>query len=247
MKQTFKTLIHTIETLMVAGIIVVSANPIIIALSIMPMLYTSSKLVDDINGNKINNSIFSVSKKGKITQNSLAHPFKMLSIAKDKNKSKRFSEEALEMFTQLNKQNKKNEDITYTTKSQSMTLMLLKQLQSKGFIQNLNYKETKKSRLLFEKLFMGNLKDIKKKNKMYNISFNLTDVPRDKANILETFNKKEESKASNEETLERKKINKLKEIRKYFTSLDDYNKQRNEMDLENIHQIDEKNITQRHI
>jgi hypothetical protein len=125
--------------------------------------------------------------------------------------------------------------------------MLLKQLQSKGFIQNLNYKETKKSRLLFEKLFMGNLKDIKKKNKMYNISFNLTDVPRDKANILETFNKKEESKASNEETLERKKINKLKEIRKYFTSLDDYNKQRNEMDLENIHQIDEKNITQRHI
>ncbi len=191
MKDVMDKVRHFIELLVCAGAIV-SLNPIAIGVAVIPTLVVASKVVDDISGNKVKDSIFSVYSDGRIYQNSTAHPLKMLSIARDENKAKRFEEEALTMFTQLNNTNKKGEEMTYKTKSQPMTLFLLRMLQKNGYITNLESKKAEKKRLFFEKLFMGNLKDITKKTQMYDISFNLTDKDRNKEDLLNVFNKKKE-------------------------------------------------------
>ena len=209
MKNSVEKLRHFIELLVCAGCIV-SLNPILIGAVAIPTLVVASKVVDDISGNKVKDSIFSVYSDGRIYQNSTAHPLKMLSIARDENKAKRFEEEALTMFTQLNNTNKKGEEMTYRTKSQPMTLFLLRMLQKNGYITNLESKKAEKKRLVFEKLFMGNLKDIGKKTQMYNISFNLTDKDRNKEDLLNVFNKKKEEV----KTEEYQKVVKQEEIKK---------------------------------
>ena len=187
MKNIVSKIRHFIELLVCAGCIA-SLNPILIGVVAIPTLVVASKVVDDISGNKVKDSIFSVYSDGRIYQNSTSHPLKMLSIARDENKAKRFEEEALTMFTQLNNTNKKGEEMTYRTKSQPMTLYLLRMLQKNGYITNLESKKAEKKRLFIEKLFMGNLKDIGKKTQMYNISFNLTDKDRNKEDLLNFFN-----------------------------------------------------------
>lgn len=209
MKNSVEKIRHFIELLVCAGCIV-SLNPILIGAVAIPTLVVASKVVDDISGNKVKDSIFSVYSDGRIYQNSTAHPLKMLSIARDENKAKRFEEEALTMFTQLNNTNKKGEEMTYRTKSQPMTLFLLRMLQKNGYITNLESKKAEKKRLVFEKLFMGNLKDIGKKTQMYNISFNLTDKDRNKEDLLNVFNKKKEEV----KTEEYQKVVKQEEIKK---------------------------------
>ena len=209
MKNIVSKIRHFIELLVCAGCIV-SLNPILIGAVAIPTLVVASKVVDDIFGNKVKNSIFSVYSDGRIYQNSTAHPLKMLSIARDENKAKRFEEEALTMFTQLNNTNKIGEEMTYRTKSQPMTLFLLRMLQKNGYITNLESKKAEKKRLVFEKLFMGNLKDIGKKTQMYNISFNLTDKDRNKEDLLNVFNKKKEEV----KTEEYQKVVKQEEIKK---------------------------------
>ena len=208
MKDRLDKIRHFIELLICAGCIV-SLNPIAMLVVAIPTLVVASKVVDDISGNKVKDSIFSVYSNGKIYQNSTSHPLKLLSIARDENKSNRFVEEALTMFTQLSNKNKKGEEMTYKTKSQPMTLYLLRMLQKNGYITNLESTKAEKKRLVFEKLFMGNLKDINKKTQMYNISFNLTDKDRNKEDLLNVFNKKVEVK-----TEEYQKVVKQEEIKK---------------------------------
>ena len=195
MKGIAKTTLHTIELTTCALLMVATGNVFVIAAAAIPTLVSASKLIDDIKGNKINDSIFTVYRNGKIFQNSTAHPLKMLSISRDNDKTKRFTEEALTMFTQLKNKNNKGKEITYTTKSQPMTLFLLRNLQKNGYIKNLESKRAEKKRLIVEKLFMGNLKDIGKKTQMYKISFNLTDKERNKEDLINIFkkNKQEEN------------------------------------------------------
>ena len=208
MKDRLDKIRHFVELLICAGCIV-SLNPIAMLVVAIPTLVVASKVVDDISGNKVKDSIFSVYSNGKIYQNSTSHPLKLLSIARDENKSNRFVEEALTMFTQLSNKNKKGEEMTYKTKSQPMTLYLLRMLQKNGYITNLESTKAEKKRLVFEKLFMGNLKDINKKTQMYNISFNLTDKDRNKEDLLNVFNKKAKVK-----TEEYQKVVKQEEIKK---------------------------------
>jgi ribosomal protein S8 len=210
MKNSVEKIRHFLELLVCAGAIV-SLNPIAIGVAVIPTLVVASKVVDDISGNKVKDSIFSVYSDGRIYQNSTAHPLKMLSIARDENKAKRFEEEALTMFTQLNNTNKKGEEMTYKTKSQPMTLFLLRMLQKNGYITNLESKKAEKKRLFFEKLFMGNLKDINKKTQMYNISFNLTDKERNKEELINIFSGK---KKDNAQTEEYQKVVKQEEVKK---------------------------------
>ena len=210
MKDRLDKIRHFIELLICAGCIV-SLNPIAMLVAAVPTLVVASKVVDDISGNKVKDSIFSVYSNGKIYQNSTSHPLKMLSIARDKNKSNRFVEEALTMFTQLSNKNKKGEEMTYKTKSQPMTLYLLRMLQKNGYITNLESTKAEKKRLVFEKLFMGNLKDINKKTQMYNISFNLTDKERNKEELINIFSGK---KKDNVQTEEYQKVVKQEEVKK---------------------------------
>lgn len=152
------------------------------ATSVVPITKSS----EEFRGNQIKDSIFSVSKNGNIGQSTLAHPLKMLSILKEKDKNKVFLEETLEMFTQL-----KDENITYRTRSHAMTLSYLRQLKKIGYIEELNYKPVKKSRLITEKLLIGNIKGIftKGKSTIYDISFKLTKgKKRDKSELLKIYN-----------------------------------------------------------
>lgn len=145
-----------------------------------------TKSSEEFRGNGIKDSIFSVSKNGNIEQSALAHPIKLLSIIKEKDKNKVFQEETLNMFSQL-----KDENITYRTKSHAMTLNYLRQLKKAGYIEELKYKPAKKSRLIAEKLLIGNIKGIftKGKSTIYDISFKLTKgKKRDKSELLKLYN-----------------------------------------------------------
>lgn len=172
---------------------------ILAATSVVPITKSS----EEFSGNEIKNSIFSVSKNGNIGQSTLAHPLKMFSILKKKDKNKVFLEETLNMFTQL-----KDEDITYKTKSHAMTLMYLKKLKENGYIENLKYKPIKKSRLVFEKLLIGNIKGLftKGKSTIFDISFKITGKKKNKDDLLRIYdsNETKEKHQSAEEKREKK-------------------------------------------
>ena len=55
-----------------------SGNPIIIIIGFPIILITSSKVLNILSKNKVKDSLFSVSKKGKIVQNALANPLKII-------------------------------------------------------------------------------------------------------------------------------------------------------------------------
>lgn len=152
------------------------ANALLIYFLGLPVvLVSSAKAIDAISQNKIKDSIFSVTKKGYITQNALAKPGHMFKLAKSKDKSKNFIKETYNMFMQLTRTNKKGEVIKYQTVSHSITYRLLSTLQKKGYITNLTREKEKKRRLLFEKMAFGNKEGINKKYQFYKITFELTD------------------------------------------------------------------------
>ena len=240
MKNTLKTILHSIELFLCASIFVGSISsmmdgvlglyylfvPIISALPILPL---AAKLSDDIHGNTIKNSIFSVYRNGKIMQNTLAHPKKFLSFLSNKNKKDIFINETLEMFTQLKQKKENGKTIFYHTKSQPMTLYLLRTLRSNGYIENLKSHEAGKMKLFFEKIFLGSKPDMSKKYQMYRISFSLTDKERKKEDLLALLNKKNNKPENNikqevsevEEIKENNKeltIKELKEIRQQILS-----------------------------
>ena len=154
MKNFLKAIIHSVELLGIMMLAFSTGSIPIIIVALIPSLTVSSRLLEDINGNKINDSIFAVYKSGKIIQNSFSHPLKMLSIVQDKEKGKRFVEEAASMFAQMDVRDKKGNLKKYKTKSQAKTLFLLKQLKRNGYIENLEYKPAGKMHLIVEKIEM---------------------------------------------------------------------------------------------
>ena len=151
------------------------SNMFIIYILGSPLLFISSaKVLNILNNNKIRNSIFSVSKNGKITQNALANPIHMIKLIKSKDKNNSFIREAYNMFTQLPKTNNKGKNIQYYTISHAMTYRLLYILQQNGYITNLNKQKYKKKTLLLEKIAFGNKSSINKKYQFYKISFELS-------------------------------------------------------------------------
>ena len=180
MKRALKTILH--GTLLFGGAalgIVTGSIPLGIAM-IPVMAVSAGKLADDLNGNEVNNSIFSVSKSGVITQNSLAKPYRTLKVLGNKDKSKAFKEESVNMFTSLKQKDKDGNNIIYNTTSHAMTVSMLKQMKKNGYVKELIYEKKRKSNLFLARLFIGNSKGLLKKKEvqMYDIHFTLTNKER---------------------------------------------------------------------
>ncbi|MBR4262635.1 MAG: hypothetical protein IKQ35_04665 [Bacilli bacterium] len=202
MKDILNGTVHSIELLALAVVgIGIGSIPLGIGLTLVAFI-PASKLLDDIKGNSIKNSIFSVTRDGKIHQNTLSRPLRFLSLLSKSDKQKQFTEEALNMFVELDEKDKDGVKKQYHTRSQILTLSLLKKLQKNGYIENLEYKESGKSRLISERILLGNFKDLfkNKKHKMYDISFNLTDKKRNREDILNINDSKREVSVSTSTT-----------------------------------------------
>ncbi len=117
--------------------------------------------------NGVNDSMFEVNGHNKITQTTNPIPF--LRKYRGKESSEIFMAEAEKLFDGL------EPGETYSTRSHAMTYQLLRRMEKEGKIQNLQREEAGKSRLILESLATGNFKAIfrNKKQKMYNISFNV--------------------------------------------------------------------------
>ncbi len=225
MNKSLKTILHS--SLIIGSTAIMLFGSIPFALSMIPVFTISTaKLIDDISNNDIKNSIFSVSKKGKISQNVLAKPTKLFKLFKKKDKNKAFLEEAANMFTQLRQKDKNGKIINYNTVSHAKTLFLLKKLKNNGYIENLNYEKKKKSSLFLEKLLIGNTNNLfnKRKIQMYSISFNITDKERryDELINLENPVEKEENKELIKVTDDKSKIieEKIRFLKNYKEELE---------------------------
>ena len=182
MKQKIKNIIDAlimIPLLAIGAIIcvegVIAFNIPLALLSFSVMVVSAARLKGDVEGNFIKKSIFSASRNGKITQDTLRHPLKFLKILGNKNKMDLLIKEEYNMFKQLKRCDSKGNIINYNTLSQGLTVKLLKDLERLGYIENLEYIKSKKSNLFFEKLLIGNNSKSKNKKNMYNITFNVTD------------------------------------------------------------------------
>lgn len=173
-RKIFKVL-ENIICILATILIYSSLNPGLMIIGIPLLLVTSSKIVNIIGQNKIKDSIFMVSNKGVIKQNSLASPMHFIKILCSKNKEQVFMDETEKMFKQLPRINKNGEVIRYSTISHALTFKLLKGLETEGYITNLVREKYKSKKLLFEKLLIGNTGNINKKYQMYKIGFELTD------------------------------------------------------------------------
>ena len=173
------------------------STPVTIPFLVVPTLFCAGRTLPAL-GQYIGNSIFQIhgNLKGehKIYQNGMAKPVRMLSCVFSKDKGKKISEEAINMFTELERKDLLGNRITYTTTSQSKTKYLLRKAEEVGYIENLKCEPSKCKRLVIEKIMFGNYKLIKKKEKMYKMSFNLTDKIRDKEEILETLHIEDKNK-----------------------------------------------------
>ena len=172
------------------------------------MVISADRLIGDVKGNFIKKSIFSVSRHGKIEQDTLRNPLNIFKIIKSKNKKEFLLREEFKMFKQLPKKDSKGREKLYYTISQSLTVKSLKKLEKEGYIKNLHYEETNESALFFEKLLIGNLKKKKKKNKMFHISFNLTDkkIDDDAYQMLTSSQKENKENKNNKKKKERKNL-----------------------------------------
>lgn len=218
MEKITKILENVISTLMTITIFK-RFNIVLWVIGSPFLLITCSKIFNLMNQNIVKDSIFSVSEDGHIYQNTLASPIKMIKLIKTKDKKKIFIEEAKNMFQQLPITNNKNEIIKYTTDSHILTYKLLKDLETNGYVKNLEkIPYNKKKRLLFEKILIGNKKEINKKYQMYKITFELTEKKlineeqEQKNNSIENT----KSKELNEKTAQ-EQIQELKELKKELT------------------------------
>ena len=180
----------------IEGFMVINIPFIILSFPIM--VVSASRLKGDIEGNFIDNSIFSVSRNGKITQDTLRHPLKFLKILGNKNKKDLLIYEEFNMFKQLKRSDSKGNIINYNTLSQGLTVKLLKDLKRLGYIENLEYIKSKKSNLFFEKLLIGNNSKSKNKKNMYNITFKVTDKKIDDEVFLSINEQRQVTKDNND-------------------------------------------------
>ena len=186
MKNKGLYLISTIGSFILTFIIALATGAVIpTVIAFIPSSLFLARLLPAY-GQLIEDSIFQVHKtmKGeyKICQNSLANPEKIMDFYKIKDtrgKISKIEDEAITTFSNLKEKDSKGIKITYITSSQGLTKYMLTKAEKYGYIENLVIKKRKKeSRLRTEKMLIGNSAN-KKKNKVYDFSFQLTDKPRD--------------------------------------------------------------------
>lgn len=201
MKRLVSGIMHFLELFLlicVALDIGLLGLPLLI-LSVIPV----QKFYNDITGNNIKNSLFSVSKNGYIVQNSFGKPLRFWKLLGEKDKSKVFKDEILNVFLEMQKSDKNGMPIKYHIKSHIMVYQLLRRLERNGYIENLHREKIGESSLTIEKLSTGRFKEAfkKKKHPIYKITFNLTDKPRRREELLELLN------SNNKEMLSSKNAN----------------------------------------
>lgn len=156
------------------------------ALVAIPLIYDGAvRAANGITGIKSNKSMMVTTeakwnnmlfrkKENSITQNipSLSQLFTALAT-KDK-KSFLITNE-LNFLLGANKIDKNGNPIKYSTKSQSLTRFMLNSAKKAGFIENFECEETDSQTLIAEKIMFGNFgKNMNKKEKMFNMSFNIS-------------------------------------------------------------------------
>jgi len=200
MKRTFSILLHTAELAVLAGAMTLTGSVVFVPPIIVAMVIPAAKLANDIEGNTIKKSIFSVNSKGVIRQQALAKPLRFISLLAAKDKQEAFFNEATNMFLELPRDNKKGDQIVYSTKSQSLTLFLLRKLKNAGYIEGLEFHKASKSRLITEKITFGNAKAVNnKEHQMFDIKFKLTDKERTREGLEEIKAQLESMKLASEE------------------------------------------------
>lgn len=211
MKKILKTILHSALLFgEAAAAVLVGSVPL--ALGLIPvMVVTSAKLADDLNGNEITDSIFSVSSNGVIIQNSLAKPYRTLKMLSKKNKNEAYKEETARMFTELKQKDKNGNTMIYRTISHAMTQNFLKAMKDNGYVNEFCYYKKKKSSLFLEKFLIGNTKGLfsKKKKQMYDMTFTLTDKERnyDELMSIKTVSDYIKEESNNDNVIERNKTN----------------------------------------
>lgn len=213
--KVLENIISTILTIMIG----ISGNPIIIIIGFPIILITSSKIVNILSKNKVKDSLFSVSKKGKIVQNALANPSKIIKLMKSKNKKQAFIEEEKDLFKQLPRTDRNNNIIEYNTISHALTYRQLENLESQGYIENLKKDEYKKKRLIIEKILIGNKKNLMKKTQMYKISFKISEKVYQENITGQTIPVIKETKSTDAMT-NQKRIDELKKLKEELTLVD---------------------------
>lgn len=160
-----------------------------------------------ITGEYIKDSMVNVTKDDLIVQN-LTSPSIVGSIMLSSDKKSMLMMQELNFLLQADRYKEVNGEkqrVNYHTRSQALTYKMLKTIQESGFIENLEREEVGKDRLISAKLLLGNLKlkTLLKKERMYNITFNITDKEITDKDILELY---KESKV-NIKSLDDKNLN----------------------------------------
>ena len=155
-------------------------------------------LTHSARNNYIKDSIINVGNDDVVKQN-FSSPNTVLTcmLAPKKQKAAMLFMQEINFLLQANKTrnvNGKEERIKYSTNSQKMTKTALELMEKKGYISNLEIESSKKKRLFFEKIAMGNITGITKKEDMYNMSFNITDKKIDEKAIKKLIRKSLDSK-----------------------------------------------------
>lgn len=177
MIKTGKILGYSLATLgLVAGAVTV---PAISIPAILGSVYAVDKLANNTIYKSYKDLAFVTKKRGakvEIAQDALR--FDMLSKMKGLNDIEKAGFMQLQAIVGLSKfeqYDKKGNELTFKTLTHGINQKTFKTLRDLGYIDN--YEETykKDSRLVAAKLAFGNVKDIKNKNQMYELSFTRTD------------------------------------------------------------------------
>ena len=78
-------------------------------------------------------------------------------------------------LSKFEREDKKGNELTYSTVSHGITRKTFKRLADLGYIENYEEEYKKDTRLIIPRLAFGNIKGLKEKIQMYDISFNLSD------------------------------------------------------------------------
>ena len=101
----------------------------------------------------------------------------ILELTLIKNKTEVLVYQELKFILNSDRKNEEGEQIKYDTNSHSMTKRLLMKAEKAGLITNFESSEKDPQRIIIEKLLLGNIRDknLFKKQKFYNMSFEITD------------------------------------------------------------------------
>ena len=205
--------------LKITGGVILTSSSVIISSVFPPFLIPGIPLMigglgisyDGFMKQDLKKSVFKVNNDNKLVEN----PFKIgksISLMTKKDKVRNFLNESINAFKQL-KVEENNNKITYKMETHGFVKKRLEELQQLGYLENVESKvqdNGKEKSFFLENLGMGNFKNLFKKKKKYDITFNLTGKSFDN-NYIELSNYMDSVVNRKKE---QQKINKREEVKK---------------------------------